>query len=138
MIDTKNIEDSYANFISEWDWQWFATLTFRGLASKSRAERRFEEWINTLKCEVGHTRFRYVRVTERGETAGLHFHLLVGGLRNTSPNRWIRLWEKLGGDAQIEAFDEEKNGIRYILKTLSPDGDIDIEFEFPHLANAEL
>jgi hypothetical protein len=131
MATIRETENAYAEWLSEWTWNWFGTLTFRGYASKTAAIRRFKKWIDAVADQSGGKHFRWVRVLESGPTSGVHFHVLVGGLTTTEPTRWIELWHELAGEADIRPFDKKQNGIRYILKTLAPDGHIDIEFELP-------
>ncbi len=85
-----------------------------------------------MKREDGADYFRWVRVTERGSFGdNLHFHVLIGGLRDRSKWPWILRWEELAGDCIISYYRPFAGGIRYMLKTASPDRDFEIEIELP-------
>jgi hypothetical protein len=127
-VNTTEIEDAYANWIDAYHWQWFATLTFRGYASVSNTNRRFKSWIDAVEKGTGTGTFRWVRVIERYPSN--HLHVLVGGIADSRGEKWIELWENLAGDARIEPFDPDLNGIRYMLKTLEADAALDIDFHF--------
>jgi hypothetical protein len=127
------LEDSYATWLAQRSWDWFATLTFRGYPPLAKANRLFKVWICELKEANGSPQFATFRVKEGGSSGeNIHFHVLVGGLRDRSERlRWIRRWWQLAGDARISYFRKHQNGIRYILKTLNLEEDFDITLDFP-------
>jgi len=123
--------DGYLDWLSGFSWDWFVTLTFPGYPSRASAESKFRRWVERLRHERGRRGFRFVRVAEHGAfDDNLHFHLVVGGLKKGSnPDKWCRRWEESAGRAQIRQYDVQQNGMAYLLKTLRPDDDFDIEVE---------
>ena len=68
---------------------------------------------------------------ERGGSGqNLHFHVLVGGLRNRL-RHWESHWNELGGEALIGKFDPDKEGILYLMKEMDDSGYLDIDFSLP-------
>lgn len=129
----EELVDAYEEWLSRYDWEWFGSLTFRGYPRRAKAERLFNQWTSEVRRAEGASDFRVVRVGEVGSAGdNLHFHVLVGGLRPGRSDartrmRWTRRWFELAGDALIGTFDEERGGIRYVLKSLEPDRDFDID-----------
>lgn len=122
----------FRRWLEEYTWALYCNLKITsGIPSDRRARKIFDEWISDLRRVEGGDNFRWFRVQERGIGGNnLHFHALIGGLQN----RRIRLerkWNDLGGDALITPFDPEQNGILYLLKSMSKDGDLDFDCQLP-------
>jgi len=121
---------AYSDWLSRYNWCWFATLTFRGYPPLSKAHRCFRRWITEIEKQDGDPDFRWVRVTERGAYgANIHFHVLVGGLRCGSKFPWILRWEQLAGHAWITYFVRCRGGAGYVVKTACPGRDFEIDFK---------
>jgi hypothetical protein len=130
-MNKRELIESYHEWLSGFKWNWFGTLTFRGFPPVGKARRCFDSWINELEHKYGQNDFRWFRVTERGITgSNIHFHVLIGGLRLCSGSRYLAMsrWQQLAGEANITSFVPHKNGIFYILKTLQPAKDVEIDF----------
>jgi hypothetical protein len=124
--------EGYASWLSQFSWNWFATLTFRGYPPTSKANRLFDQWIREVEQNDGGNGFRWVKVAERGANGdNLHFHILVGGLRTGRALPWVSRWNGIAGEAQIESFNPDKNALRYMLKGIDPDEDFDIDIHLP-------
>ena len=64
---TEQLKDAYAEWLSEYRWDWFATLKAdQGRPSHRRAQHLFDRWIETLEQREGGRHFRWVRVIEHG------------------------------------------------------------------------
>jgi hypothetical protein len=137
--DTKTGDDKrertiqeYRRWLEQFGWDWLGTLKVTsGIPSERRATTLFDTWISQLRQAEGAEDFRFFRVLERGIGGGnLHFHVLVGGLRN--PRKvWEKRWNNLGGDALITRFAPKKNGILYMLKGTEKDGGLACDFKLP-------
>jgi hypothetical protein len=128
----KEIKDNYAAWFSDYRWQWFTTLKITsGRPSRRRAIATFDQWITEMAEQEGSSRFRWVRVLEEGASGDhFHFHSVIGGFRSRTAH-WTKRWAELGGEALIESYNPEEEGIPYILKTMKRDGDIDLDFRLP-------
>ncbi len=123
------LKDGYAEWLSRFAWDWFCTLTFRGYPSRSKANKCFHRWISELRVAQGTENFRWFRVTEYGCTGeNVHFHLLVGGLRWKSINRWAFRWSVLAGEPDISPFKRDRGAIQYIIKGVLPHRHFEIDF----------
>jgi hypothetical protein len=127
----EKIKDNYAAWFSEYHWRWFTTLKITsGRPSRRRAIATFDQWIAEMAEQEGSSRFRWVRVLERGAIGDhLHFHAVIGGFRSRMAH-WCKRWEELGGEALIEKYNPDEAGILYLLKTMRH-GDIDLDFKLP-------
>lgn len=113
-------------------WHLFGTLTFAAMPSPSRADSIFRRWISEIKSTDGTSDFSWVRVAEHGaDGQNLHYHVLVGGWAGESKWPWVLRWNELAGDCIISYYDPNGGGLRYLLKTVQPNRDFEIEFEFP-------
>jgi hypothetical protein len=124
----------YDDFLKRYDWSWFVSLQLgSGKPTTKEAEKRFKKWIDMLKAEEGASKFRWLRIIEPGHLRrNPHIHALIGGLiRRTT--KWERRWDELGGNAKIDAYDRGKNGVLYILKSMTENGEIDVDFKLPKL-----
>jgi hypothetical protein len=112
-ISKEQLIQGYADWFSQFAWDWFATLTFRGYPSRKSAQEKFEWWIAQLRRKGGGRNFRFVQVAERGASGNnVHFHLLIGGLkRNSYPGTWERKWNELAGEAEISGYKLEELGV---------------------------
>ena len=128
----KELLDGYEEWLSRFKWSWFGTLTFRRRDIPPwMADRAFWDWVVAIDNEDGSDDFRWVRVTEHGAFGdNLHFHVLVGGLKNGSKWPWIVRWQELAGDAVLSYyFLRSRSAIRYLVKTAQPDCDFEIKFD---------
>jgi hypothetical protein len=118
--------------LEQYGWDWFATLKITsGIPSERRAKNLCDKWLSDLRRTEGGEDFRWFRVLERGANGGnLHFHMLLGGLRNRR-KVWQQKWNNLGGDALITRLDPEKGESFYLLKSMGNDGDLNCDFELP-------
>jgi len=146
---------AYADWLGQYQWAIFATHTFRGFPSSSKGDRLFRTWISELQKQEGKKDFRWVRIAEHGAFRdNLHYHSLIGGLRDMCRLHWLRRWDELAGDSVLTYYrpdynrddktfpsrlnaahsDSPTGAIPYILKTAHPDRDFEIEFQLPPIA----
>ncbi len=137
--DTKSGDDKrertiqeYRRWLEQFEWDWFGTLKVTsGIPSVRRARQMFDSWVARLRQAEGAEDFRFFRVLERGTGGGnLHFHTLIGGLRNRRKS-WEKRWNELGGEAMITPYNPREKGILYLFKSMGEDGDINCDFELP-------
>jgi hypothetical protein len=127
--------DAYESWLNQFHWSLYCTLTFRGNPSNSKADRIFRQWTDEMRDQDGGDNFRWVRITEHGAFAdNLHFHAVIGGLREGSKWPWILRWDELAGSADIFDYRPYAGGLAYMLKTAHPDRDFEIEFELPSVS----
>ncbi len=134
MLKKSEFIDVHADWLSRFTWDWFGTLTFPGYPSATTAKRKFNHWIRELRREIGGEKFRYASVIERGANKdNVHFHVLIGGIKRRhkgTPYVWKQRWQEIAGLAVLSTYEANRGGMRYLLKSLLPDRDIDLEIEF--------
>jgi hypothetical protein len=130
-MNKERLINGYEEWLSRYRWIWFGTLTFRRLDIKLwTANECFWRWIVEVENSERTDVFHWFRVTEHGAFKdNLHFHVLVGGLKNPSKWPWLLRWQDLAGDAEIYYFNRSLGGLRYMLKTAKPDTDFDILYD---------
>jgi hypothetical protein len=134
---TEHREESiqaYAKWLKQYNWAWFGTLRIMsGVPADTCAWSLFDEWIAELRRVEGGPEFRFFCVLERGTlTRHRHFHVVVGGFRNRREEAASR-WNWLGGDALLQRYDPQKNGLLYLLKSMTGDGNLEMKFQLPRL-----
>ena len=114
-----NVKRAWGEWLRQWRWDWWVTLTFRYPVSTRQAHRLWKEWIHLLEHSV-QSKVHYVRVTEyqrfRGDIP--HFHALLLGVREQQPKRWEGTWNNLGGLAKVEPYDVKLGATHYLAKYL--------------------
>jgi hypothetical protein len=113
MSREKEVVVCWTQWLEEFDWDWFAHLTFRMPLSVKGAKRRVKKWVSTL----GTLSTPYAVVGyERGERTGcLHAHALVGGVSLTPVTQAWSTWFEPNGRALIEPL-KNSSGIKYVCK----------------------
>jgi hypothetical protein len=121
-----------ANRVSEYKWDWFATLKLDfSPYTRRHALEAFEGWLTNLEQREGGRHFRWVRVLMHDANwNNVYFLVLVGGLHNRR-RYYEQHWSERAGRAQIERFDPSLPGIRSMLKAMDHDGDPDIDYGLP-------
>ena len=143
----KSLKESWAEFINQWRWQWWITLTFRDNVTRKTAQRKWNQWLRSiekeLKDEVG-----YFRASELQSARNvLHFHSLVLNIdrlerysidnylraekwfeqhkaRETIDQlavrfHWMDKWNEIAGFARIYKYDPTKGAHWYLCKYIT-------------------
>lgn len=136
-IGRRQLLDEYAAWLAHYTWDWFGTGTFGKNVSAPVAKHAFDSFAKSIRVNVGNQDFGFVRVLEHGpRDARVHVHFLVCGIKKTKrnfPYVWAQRWRRRYGFAVIDTFDPKRGGIRYLLKSLLPDADFDIDMELPEV-----
>ncbi len=137
----QRLADSWGQFLSQFSWDWFVTLTFRGdpsqpwgrgfrrdsQVSSFHAHRLFARFMRDLERSSGQPIYWF-----RGDEYGLvngrfHIHALVGNVAAERRLYWMDRWERLAGFARILPFDPEQGAAHYCAKYVTKQfGDWDL------------
>lgn len=122
MLTLTNLQQSYGEFLSQFPWDWYGTLTFRDKVSSHIAFKLFNKWKVRLKKATNH-RIDCALVIEptRLRNGVPHLHVLISGAKNEKPYIWEQRWYVIGGLAKIEPYDPEQ-GASYYLGNKMADG----------------
>jgi hypothetical protein len=123
-----NLKQSYGEFLSQFPWDWYGTLTFRDKVSSHMAFKRFNKWKVRLKKAAKH-RIDYVLVIEGtcSRDGVPHLHFLIVGAKNEKPYTWEQRWYVIGGLAKIERY-HPRQGASYYLGSKMVDGNAVVMF----------
>lgn len=128
--------EAWVNFLSQWPWDWFCTLTFRGDAvHPESAAKRF----GVFSCKINRSLYgnrwykrglgiRWVRALEMQRREVGHYHALVGGSGVVELHRlsWMDSWNELAGFARIERPRNRGSVVSYCVKYVTKGGEVDI------------
>jgi hypothetical protein len=130
-----SVKHEYLEWLDQYHWTWFVTLTLREGIRRKSANRLVREWITLLEESEGAV-VSWIRMAEfGGELGTLHFHALVAGVHGTTISQAEALWKRMAGRAMISPYDPSRRGLEYTLKSMenSPDYDFDASLHDQHL-----
>jgi hypothetical protein len=107
---------AWGEFLSQFSWDWFVTLTFREEVGSFRAHRLFGYFVRDLEKAAGHPIF-WFRADEIGPHGGrFHIHALIGNVAHLRRMTWVDGWDRLAGWARILPFDSKRGAAYYTAK----------------------
>lgn len=110
------LSDAWGDFLSQYRWDWFVTLTFEGDVKTFTAHRRCNVWLRSLEKAAGQP-IAWFRGDEFGEKFGkFHMHLLIANVAHLHRFTWMKQWKDRNGFARIFEFDPSKGATYYIAK----------------------
>jgi hypothetical protein len=127
---------AWVEFISQWKWDWFFTLTFKDFEHPEQAKRKFYRWLRHInKAKFGRIAkddpnccVPYVIATEYQQRGAIHYHGLMGDVQELRRMDFVDLWYELTGSFARVFEAEEDAAIRYCSKyVLKSGGEIDLE-----------
>jgi hypothetical protein len=123
-----SLGQSYGEFLGEFPWEWYGTLTFRDKVSPRMAFKLFNKWKVMLKKATGH-RIEYVLAIEPtpSRNATPHLHFLLLGVGDEKEYEWEQQWYILGGLAKIQRYNPELSASYYLGHKLVS-GTVDVVF----------
>jgi hypothetical protein len=116
-----NLVSAYGDFISQWPWDHYATLTFGRKLSQASCLRHWDEFIDSLGRNT-RGRVGWIRADERrwsgyaSPEIPLHFHALLKYQHVPAPDEVAGLWRSRAGDAKVEAYNCGGGAAYYIAK----------------------
>jgi hypothetical protein len=125
-----SIKKEYVQWLKNYDWHWFCTLTFSNLTSRSRAVGLFNKWLAALRQWQGYAPISFVCAIESGcADHRLHIHALLAGVHGIDMNQARMVWGRFAGHAEISSYDPNGKALGYTLKSLEKSNDADIDFD---------
>ncbi len=131
------LRDEWVTFLSDYEFQWFATLTFETKVHPEAALKRWRFFTNQLNRSLygrrwqkkEHGGIHWILGIEYQKRGVIHFHALMGAENdlNTLARRltWMDYWNELAGFARIEAIRSNESALRYVTKYVIKDGEIE-------------
>lgn len=152
-VGTDNLQAAWAKLLVGYDWQWFATCTFRDAVHPERADKAFRYWLGLMdRSRLGNNykrdsyserRCRWVRALEWQKREVLHYHALIGNLGVYDAAEAVRLvwqeeWQRLAGYACIRPYSTSLGVCGYVAKYVTKGGQIDVSPTLRPLAQATI
>lgn len=134
---------AWTNYLSQWPWDWFCTLTFRESVHPERAAKVFRMWTCEINRDIYGRRWReknlgiyWVKALEYQRRGVIHFHTLMSG-RGANLNqqakrfKYMQRWDQLAGFAKIEP---PRDGavVNYVSKYVAKGGEIELSESLGH------
>jgi hypothetical protein len=114
--DRRQLTEAWGEFLSQFSWDWFVTLTFRDEVKSFRAHRLFGYLMRDLETAAGVPIF-WFRSDEIGECGGrFHMHALIGNVAHLRRLYWMDEWNRRAGYARILPFDCRRGAAYYVAK----------------------
>ena len=111
---------AWVDLLNRYNWDWFATLTFKDLPKTYTAHNRLNRWLNTLerqeKRKIGY--YKGMEFTKQGVP---HFHLLMGNVEGVRRDKYWELWFTQNGRARILPYDPKLGPGYYLTKYVVKD-----------------
>jgi hypothetical protein len=125
--------EEWSKFLGRWEWEWFATLTFRHEIHPEAADKRFRVLISMGNRELYGPRWskkrrgiRWIRALEYQRRGVIHFHALLSGIGNLRRLSYMDRWNRMAGFAKIEPIKNAEAVRRYVSKYVIKGGEIDL------------
>jgi hypothetical protein len=141
------LENNWIELLSRYDWQWFATLTFKEATHPEAADKRYRYWIRQLDESNGFrygrkSTLRYCCLWARGlewqKRDVLHFHALISNIpyeltSSAQMRAWSDAWFLMGntGFAKILPVSDIGGVAGYISKYCAKGGEVDLSANLP-------
>jgi hypothetical protein len=111
--------EGWGQFLSQFSWDWFLTLTFREPVGSFRAHRLFGYFVRDIEKAAGVPIF-WFRADEIGTHLGrFHMHALMGNVGNLRRMTWVDRWNDLAGYARILPFRADRGAAFYCAKYIA-------------------
>ena len=111
-----NVPESWGQWLNEYDWDHYCTLTFHWEATIDGANRQFRRFIRRLERRTQGA-INWFMVIEYGRGGCLHIHALLG-TTNTLPDKSVDLaWP--AGITDVQTYDSQRGATHYITKDIA-------------------
>jgi hypothetical protein len=127
-MDKTQITQAAGDWLNQYSWDWFVTLTFENPVTRTEAFKRFNRWKVQLKKAAG-SRIEYVMVIEDHKYRGSipHLHILLSGAEQENPRKWQQEWYRTNGLCKVEIYNPHR-GASYYLGGKLADGNAEVKF----------
>jgi len=116
----KSLRNTWVSLLNRYNWDWFATLTFKGLPTTYTAHNRLNRWLVTLARQEKR-RIGYYIAMELTKAGVPHFHLLMGNLDGVRRDKYWNIWFRENGRARILPYNSKLGAGYYLTKYVIKD-----------------
>ena len=120
-MDNLKMRESLAEWVDQFDWQFYFTGTFppdRSYRDAIKTKRAFERFAGDLRNNYGKNHIEYFMAVERFKHGDFtHVHALLNGLDGCTYPQIGGTWRaRFKGIEQVEGYDPEKGAAFYLTK----------------------
>jgi hypothetical protein len=115
-INVNQQQKAYGEWLKQWDWDWWVTLTFGSPTTAQAADDTWSWWVHLL-ADDAEAAVSYVKIFEMqrlGDTPDIR--ALIFGCDDERPEKWVDMWEILGGRAKIKRYSPKLRATTCIAK----------------------
>jgi len=133
-ISEKALRIAWTEFLGQWQWMWFCTMTFRDVVHPEAANKTFKYFISKLNRSLYGPRWfkragggvPWCRGLEFQRRGVIHYHALLGSVQDARPWVWMQKWDRLAGYSRIELIEDSWRARRYISKYVMKHGNVEV------------
>lgn len=112
---------AWVDLLSRYNWDWFATLTFRDLPKSYTAINRTKKWLTAIKKQEKRSISYFMCMEWTKVQNRPHTHLLIGNLEGVRRDKWWSTWYTWYGRARILPYDKGLGAGYYLTKYVVKD-----------------
>ncbi len=128
------IRNAWCEFLGQWQWEWFCTLTFRDIVHPEAADKSFRYFTSKLNRQLygprwykkAHGGIPWVRALEYQRRGVIHFHAMFSAVEGLRRLTCMDEWNEIAGFARIEAIVDKWAVRRYVTKYCLKEGEIEL------------
>ena len=129
------LAQAWGEFVGQWMWEWFGTLTFTEDTHQERALKLFRIWCSKLSREIYGPRWHkrppygviWVLSVEYQKSGRIHLHFVMASVGDTRRLSWMDHWQELDGVAgfpRIFPVENTEAVSNYVTKYVTKEGDV--------------
>ena len=111
-----NVPESWGQWLNEYDWDHYCTLTFQWEATVSGAIRQYQRFIRRLERRAQGA-INWFMVIEYGRGGWLHIHALLGATNALLKESVDVAWP--AGKTNVQTYDSQRGASHYITKAIT-------------------
>ena len=112
---------AWVDLLNRYNWDWFATLTFRDLPKSYTAINRTKKWLTAIKKQEKRPISYFMCMEWTKVQNRPHTHLLIGNLEEVRRDKWWFTWYTWYGRARILPYDSRLGAGYYLTKYVVKD-----------------
>lgn len=122
----KSLRNTWVSFLNRYNWDWFATLTFKDFPGTYTAHNKLKRWLKAIEGQEKR-KIGYYKAMEFTRAGVPHFHLLMGNLDGVRRDKYWKLWFSRNGRARILPYNFKLGAGYYLTKYVVKDEYTNVE-----------
>lgn len=122
----KSLRNTWVSFLKCYNWDWFATLTFKSFPTTYTAQNKLKRWLRAIESQEKR-KIGYYKAMEFTKVGVPHFHLLMGNLDGVRRDKYWESWFRENGRARILPYNSKLGAGYYLTKYVVKDEYTNVE-----------